>query len=175
MTRHALVLTILLGALAPTAASARHPDWVFDQEDEPKRFDLSLLGTFSFDYSVGGSMVFGFAVAPKGFIPHKNDAFFLEIDAGASHRFRRPSDPFEHGSAHVAGGARYQLHLLRWFAPYVAARGGARFWFRPDRFGRDASPYFSGAIGAFFYPSKVLAFRVEVGYPGVRGGIVFYF
>ncbi len=70
---------------------------------------------------------------------------------------------------------RYQVHLLEWFAPYVAVRGGARFWFRPAAFGQVASPYVSGAIGAFFYPGKVFAFRLEFGYPGIRGGIVFYF
>ncbi len=170
-----LTLVALLAFLAPAPASALPKDWVFNQEGDPKKFDLSLLGTFGYDLSAGGSAIFGIGIVPQGFIPGKNDSFSIEIDAGATHRFAAGNNPVGFGSAYVGGGVRYSLHLLTWFAPYVAVRGGARFWFKPESFGQVASPYVSGALGAFFYPGKVFALRVEVGYPGIRGGIVFYF
>lgn len=168
------VLVLLVALVVPASATAAPKNWVFDQEDSPKKFDLSLLGTFDYDRSVGGSAILGIAIVPKGFIPDKNDAFFIEIDGGASYRLPDPGN-VGHGSAYVGGGVRYQVHLLTWLAPYVAVRGGARFWFDPQGVGRLADPYVSGAIGAFFYTGKVFAFRVEVGFPGARAGISFYF
>ncbi len=90
MFARAFAIVALLAFLVPTSASAQPADWVFDQEGDPKRFDLSLLGTFGYDLSGGGSVIFGIGIVPQGFIPGKNDAFFIEIDGGATHRFPTP-------------------------------------------------------------------------------------
>jgi hypothetical protein len=158
----ALLLTI---ALIPAAAQAqdRPERWVFDADDK-HGLDLSVVGIFG--RTLGGGVILGIPVGPRGFSPEINDSFHIEIEGGVGAWTWGWS-----GRAYFLAGVRYQLHLFEWMSPYLAGRAGLWIPLVPG-----TGPTFTGygAIGVMFKPSEHFAIRIEGGYGG-RAGVTFLF
>ena len=167
--RTLLFASLLL--LLPSSALALPANWTFDYDDQ-HGFDLSLLGEFDVDLSGAGSVVLGIPVAPFGFSVQHNDAFLIEVEVGGRAGFPKPGS-IGYGEVFVLGGVRYQLYLLDWLAPYVAVRGGVSLGFTPGW--RTPHPRFSGGLGTYFLVDPKVVIRLELGYPGIRGGVTFLF
>ncbi len=163
--RTMLATILLLALLLPAAAHAQDkPDrWVFDQ-DEKWGLDLSVVGIFG--RMLGGGVILGIPVAPRGFSPEINDSFHIEIEGGlGAWRYTWA------GRAYFLGGVRYQLHLFEWMSPYLTGRFGVYVPLVP---GTSAVFTGYGAIGVMFKPAEHFAVRLEGGYGG-RVGVTFLF
>jgi hypothetical protein len=147
-------------------------DWVFHR-DGRHRSDQTTMFTSNvhpFLY-LGLTTIEGIVIAPRGFSPAINDAFFLEIDSGVGFAMGQGAPPFPGNMLmSLMLGLRYQLHLYHWFAPYVAGRGGILLFFQGGFNGRQILGRGSGHVGAVFRVSDSFALRVEIGYPDLKLG-----
>ena len=131
----AFTLALLAAALIAPAALAE--DTTFSQDAshgvdlgavfyvEPE-FDIGQLiatGDTEVRPVIGGSLVLGIPVAPRGFLDDRNDAFFIEL-VGSFGTYL-PDDGTYPASALI--GVRYQLFIFQWLAPFAAARVGVGF------------------------------------------------
>ncbi len=163
--RSSLIVALALTLAAVTPARGDPPPrWSFDQ-DRAHPFDLSVVGILG--WSFGGGVIAGIPVAPRGFSPAINDAFYVEIEGNAGGRPTRAWG----GWTQVLVGVRYQLYLLDWFALHFCGRGGVQFSYDPTD---PPEPAGYGAFGVMFLASEDIAFRLEGGYGG-RIGVTFRF
>ncbi len=156
-----------LAVLALTGrVRADEPDgWVLS-EDGSHPFDLSIVGHLD-SRIIGGGVILGIPVAPRGFAPTINDAFFVEVDLGAGGRPAWAWRPY----GYALGGVRYELFLFEWMGVFVCGRGGVYVPLVPDV---KPFPAGYGAVGVHFMISEDFSFRLEGGY-GARAGVTFHF
>lgn len=164
--RRILLPFIAVSILLALPAQAATPEgWIFPSNDAHKA-DLSFMGTLSRTPYYGGGVLVGFPLAPRGFAPLHNDAFYLEVEAQV---VWRPSYA-QAIALPISLGVRYQLFLFRWMAPYVSLRGGV---FYPV--GGLPVPYVTFQVGVVFILSRSIGIRVEGGNENAKLGMTLFF
>jgi|GEM_PF-2951873 len=167
MTRAAIAALGLLALPAP--APAAPADWVLN-DNAAHGLALNLHGFGENGLFFGGGATLDLPVAPRGFGPDHNDAFFVSIQADAGGLVGVGP------GLNVAAGVRYRVYLTTWFAPYVFVRGGAQVrWIAGTGLGAIPSPYVAGGGGALFRLHPRIGLHVEGGWPGGRGGVTISF
>ena len=165
MARLLLPLFALFLLVSVPAQGATPEGWIYPNNDAHKG-DLSFMGAFSRTPYYGGGLLFGFPVAPRGFAPLHNDAFYLEFEAQTVWRpnYARAI------SLLLALGVRYQLFLFEWMAPYISFRGGTLY-----PIGDLPLPYVTINIGVMFTLGRHFAIRLEGGNQNAKAGITLLF
>lgn len=168
----ALALAAAVAApAAPTPASAEPANIV--QRDDAHPADLSVYGMLGWD-RVGVGVQVAIPVAPKGFIPEVNDAFYVEFGAEVSSWSPWPGTTAWPGITPM-GGVRYQFFLTDVFAPYIAVKFG---------FNIDVADRYLGVAGTFFADVALggqltlaphFGLRFDVGPHGGRFGVSWMF
>lgn len=119
-------------------------------------------------FPIGGGASFYIPLVKNGFIPPVNDEFGLDlgIDAVA---YLGYVNPF---ALYLPIGVQWKFHLLEQLEVYAKLGFMARLWFGNASF---FWPDFFTAVGANWMLSKSFGLKLEVGYPGIRFGVVLAF
>ena len=176
LVRSALVSVVLLSSLAFAEDSddgAHRSGFLLDRNLQSRPFLLSVHGVLPYGYlrygfPVGVGASFYIPLVANGFIPPVNDEFGLDFGADAFF-FPGYRYPF---AVVIPVSVLWTFHFTPNFAAYVKAGVALRFW--PG----DPIPLFPdfvGAVGLNWMFARVVGLRVEVGYPGVKVGILFAF
>ncbi len=141
------------------------------KEDATHPGDFSLYGIIGWNRA-GAGMQWAIPVAPKGFIPRVNDAFFVEFGV----EFGVWSPYWSYGWVGVSpiGGVRYQFYITKVFAPFVAVKGGVTF----DLFDDTTwvvHPYIEPEIGFQLTFTPRFAMRFGFDLDGVDIGVSWMF
>ena len=173
--RSALVSVLLLSSVALAQEDNSHRQgWLMDSSQQYRPFLLSVHGVLPYSHFGYGGFPLGVGVSfyipliANGFIPPVNDEFGLDFGADAFF-FPGYRYPF---AVVIPVSVLWTFHFTPNFAAYVKAGVALRFW--PG----DPIPLFPdvvGAVGLNWMFARVVGLRVEVGYPGVKVGILFAF
>ncbi len=154
----------LIALSAPGSAQASELTIRSQYEPESRAHQLDLVVS---TYVAGGyvgfvpGLLYGFPVAPQGFISSLNDAFYIEAGLFLGAFF----DPTFFWMTPVAG-VRWCFYLTKEWAVFAAVRLGWSFEF-DDEIKRGGF-YADGTIGAHWHFSDTFALRLETG--GARFG-----
>ncbi len=130
---------------------------------------LLPYGHFGFGgFPIGAGAALYIPLVANGFIPPLNDEFGLDLGIDAVGYFGYVN-PF---ALYIPVGVMWKFHLLQQLEVYVKAGFMPRLWFGHASF---FWPDFYTAVGANWMLSKSFGLKLEVGYPGVRFGIVLAF
>ena len=128
------------------------------------------FGYGGFPIGVGG--VFYIPLVHNGFIPPLNDEFGIDFGADIV-LFLGYTYPF---ALWVPVSALWTFHITDTFAAYAKVGIALRIW--PGYlggFGGAVWPDFTSAVGLNWMFSKSFGLRAEVGYPGIKVGILLTF
>lgn len=128
------------------------------------------FGYGGFPIGVGG--VFYIPLVHNGFIPPLNDEFGIDFGADIV-LFLGYSFPF---ALWIPVSALWTFHITDTFAAYAKLGVALRIW--PGYFGGFGGavwPDFTSAVGLNWMFSKSFGLRAEVGYPGIKVGILLTF
>lgn len=119
-------------------------------------------------FPIGGGASFYIPLVHNGFISKVNDEFGIDfgIDAIAYLGYVNPL------ALYIPVGVQWKFHILEKLEVYARVGFLARLWFGYASF---FNPDAFGAVGLHYMFSKGFGFKVEVGYPGIRAGIVLAF
>jgi hypothetical protein len=163
------VLRGCLPLLLASTALAAPPDWTLDT-DEAHGVAVNLHGFAETGGFFGGGAVVDLPVAPRGFSPKHNDAFYVSIQGDGGGRVGVGP------GTNAAAGVKYRVFLTSWAAPYVFVRGGLQVrWVAGSGLGPVFSPYVAGGGGVLFRLHPNVGVHVEGGWPGARGGLTVSF
>ena len=135
---------------------------------------LSIHGTLPYGhfgfggFPIGGGASFYIPLVKNGFISKLNDEFGLDfgVDVVAYLGYTYPL------SIYIPVGVQWKFHILEKLEVYAKLAFLARLWFgNPIPFWPDVN----GAVGLHYMFSKGFGLKLEVGYPGVRFGVVLAF
>lgn len=136
---------------------------------------LSIHGTFPYahfffgSFPIGGGASFYIPIVKNGFIPRLNEEFGIDFGADAI-IYVGYTAPF---SIYLPIGVQWKFHILSNLDVYAKLGFLARLWFGGPLgvFYPDAV----AAVGLHYMLSKSFGLKAEVGYPGVRLGVVLAF
>ncbi|MFO0599640.1 MAG: hypothetical protein U0228_30315 [Myxococcaceae bacterium] len=130
---------------------------------------LLPYGHFGIGYfPIGVGASFYIPIVKNGFIPKLNDEF--GIDFGADFVFYLGSAyPF---SLYLPVGVQWKFHILEKLEAYAKIGFLAQIWFG---YTTPFLPWPYGMVGIHYWFSKNFGLKAEVGYPGIRAGVVFAF
>lgn len=153
----------------------RRSGYLLDRSDQERPMLLAIhavlpYGSFfwgGFGLGVGGT--FYIPLVKNGFIPPVNDEF--GIDFGADLMFW--PGYFAGVSISIPVSVLWTFHFTDTFAAYAKAGIALRIW--PGFTGGALWPDGVGAVGLNWMFSKGMGLRAEVGYPGLKVGLLIAF
>lgn len=141
---------------------------------ESRSMILSVHGTLPYGhiglgyFPIGGGASFYIPLVKNGFISKLNDEFGIDFGADVV-AYLGYTYPL---SIYVPVGVQWKFHILENLEVYAKLAFLARIWFgNPIPFWPDVN----AAVGAHYMFSKGFGVKAEIGYPGVRIGVVFAF
>ncbi len=161
-------------AFADEGDNAHRPGFLLDSSPQSRPMLLSVHGVLPYSrfgaggFPLGAGVSFYIPIVRDGFIPPVNDEFGIDFGADAF---------FFAGYRNFFGlwipvSVLWTFHFTDTFAAYVKAGVALRFWpgepapFYPD---------FVGAVGLNWMFARSVGLRVELGYPGLKVGLLFAF
>lgn len=165
MEKHRIgaIALVLIAATAPVESEAAELTIRSEYEPASRAHQLDLVLTTFVGRFVGfiPGIIYGFPVAPQGFISALNDAFYIEAGVLMGAFF----DPTFFWLTPLAG-VRWSFYLTQEWAVFAALRLGWSFEFHDvERYGGF---YGDGTLGAHWHFSDAFALRLETG--GARFG-----
>lgn len=156
----------------------RRPGYLLDRSEHSERsmmLDVHLLvpygylGYVGYGFPVGVGATFYLPLVKDGFIAPVNDEF--GIDFGIDSAFFLGGYSFA-ASFWVPVAAQWKFHITDSFEAFAKLGLALRVW--P---GYTLPVYFDvyGSVGINWMFSKAIGLRAEVGYPGLKVGVVFAF
>lgn len=131
-------------------------------------FTLPYAHFFFGSIPIGGGASFYIPIVKNGFIPSLNEEFGIDFGADAI-LYLGYVNPF---ALYLPVGVQWKFHILPKLEVYAKLGFLARLWFGYVNF---FNPDAYGAVGLHYMLSKGFGLKVEVGYPGLRAGIVLAF
>ena len=157
-------------------SSARRSGYLLDRSPQQRDMRLAVFGVLPYGYfgplyggfPIGVGATFYIPLLKDGFIPPVNDEFGLDFGADIVF-FLGYFNPI---ALWIPVSVLWTFHFTDKFSAYVKAGVALRIW--PGYF-NAVYPDFVGAVGLNFMLSKGFGLRAEVGYPGIKLGVVFNF
>lgn len=135
---------------------------------------LSIHGTFPYahfffgSFPIGGGASFYIPIVKNGFIPRLNEEFGIDFGADVI-AYLGYTNPL---AIYLPVGVQWKFHILSNLEVYAKLGFLARLWFGYVNF---FNPDAYAAVGIHYMLSKGFGLKAEVGYPGVRLGVVLAF
>ncbi|MFT3713761.1 MAG: hypothetical protein QM817_39380 [Archangium sp.] len=119
-------------------------------------------------FPIGAGASFYIPIVKNGFIPRLNDEFGIDFGADLI-AYLGYAYPI---SIYLPVGVQWKFHILSNLEVYAKLAFLARIWFG---YATPFLPDVNGAVGIHYMLSKSFGLKAEVGYPGLRAGIVLAF
>ncbi len=172
MTRLMLVVALSASSMA-FANKLKETDALLDESEKTERpMQLSVHGTLPwggyYGWSAGAGANLYIPIAKNGFISKLNDSFGIDFGVDAVFHFYGPLF-----SLLVPVNARWQFYMLPQLQVYASLGLEVDIWFG-GVYGYGYWPVRPAFhVGAQWMFSQKVGLKLEVGYPGVRFGVLF--
>lgn len=170
-----LVLVVALSASSMAFANKlKEPGALLDESEKTERpLQLGVHGTLPwggyYGWAAGAGANLYIPLAKNGFISKLNDEFGIDFGVDAVFHFGY-AQPF---NLLIPVAARWQFHLLKQLELYASLGLEVDLWFgyAYNAWYWPVRPAFH--VGAQWFFSEKVGLKLEVGYPGLRLGVVF--
>lgn len=182
LTRFTLVLAVVVSSLSladevvVSEGSGMHRSgFLLDRSEHtrPMLLDIHAVLPYAYGFGYGGFPIgvgatFYIPLVKDGFIPPVNDEFGIDFGADVVF-FLGSSYPI---AFWVPVSVLWTFHITNTFAAYAKAGIALRIW--PGYF-NAVWPDFTTAVGINWMFSTNMGLRAEVGYPGIKVGLLIAF
>jgi hypothetical protein len=161
-------------ALAQEGGGMRRSGFLLDSAPQERSTRLAVFGVLPYGYfgfgsfPIGAGATFYIPLVKDGFIPPVNDEFGIDFGADIIF-FLGYNNPF---AFWIPVSVLWTFHFTDNFALYAKAGVALRVW---PGYVNAVFPDFTTAVGLNFMLSKAFGLRAEVGYPGIKLGVLFNF
>ena len=181
-TRLVLLSLVVVSSLSfadePAAAEGgsgmRRSGYLLDASSHDRDMKLAIHAVLPYahfgygGFPIGVGAVFYIPLVKDGFIPPVNDEFGIDFGADAVF-FLGYSYPF---ALWIPVSALWTFHITDTFAAYAKVGIALRIW---PGYVNAVFPDFTTAVGLNWMFSKGFGLRAELGYPGIKVGILLAF